>query len=208
MMALSSQLRTTRSNMNNPGNKVLPRQNAELKRRIKAKENELEGERRRNSVQEVNPWRTPSPEEESFPRETVTRCLDAQVAQVVDSGKERKVVGLFDQEIKEEGGVPFMAKIRVVRWAHGIGRVEIALREAGVEFYEGTRWLVLEEELEQRRKRSSLESTVLVRVRGKSWVCQLDRAGIWVPGYWCSVGYFVAQQPKRKVRGRRGYGIS
>ena len=120
---------------------------------------------------------------------------------MVDGGKKRRVGGSFDPEKEEDGGIPFMVKIGGVRWEEGIGGVEAALHEAGVEFCEGTRWLVKEEELEKRRKRGSLASTVVVRVKGEKVVHQLGRAGVWVGGYWCSVKRFVAVQPKRKVRG-------
>ena len=50
--------------------------------------------------------------------------------------------------------------------------------EAGVGFCEKTRWLVGEEELEKRRKRGSLASTVVVRVRGLEAVHQLGKAGV------------------------------
>ena len=120
---------------------------------------------------------------------------------MVDGGKKRKVGGSFDPEKEEERSIPFMVKIGGVRWVDGIGGVEVALREMGVEFCEGTKWLVGEEELEKRRKRGSLSSTVVVRVRGEQVVRQLGRAGVWVGGYWCSVKRFVAVQPKRTVRG-------
>jgi len=57
------------------------------------------------------------------------------------------------------------------------------------------------EELDKRRKRGSLASTVVVRVLGEEVVRQLGRAGIWVRGYWCSVKKFVAVQPRRKEAG-------
>ena len=79
--------------------------------------------------------------------------------------------------------------------------MEAALREAGVGFCDRTRWLVGEEELEKRRKRGGLASTVVVRVMGEEVVHQLGRAGIWVGGYWCSVKKFVAVQPRRKEAG-------
>ena len=52
---------------------------------------------------------------------------------------------------------------------------------------DGTRWLVGEEELDKRRKRGSLASTVVVRVKGEEVERQLSGAGLWVGGYWCSV---------------------
>ena len=79
--------------------------------------------------------------------------------------------------------------------------MEATLQEVEGEFCEGTRWLVKEEELEKRRKRGSLASTVVVRVKGEEMVRQLGQAGVWVGGYWCSVRRFVAVQPKRKTRG-------
>ena len=63
-----------------------------------------------------------------------------------------------------------MVKIGGVRWEEGIGGVEAALNEVGVEFCEGTRWLVKEEELEKRRMCGSLASTVVVRVKGEKMV--------------------------------------
>ena len=181
----------------------LLRENEELKRKIKWMEKEMESLRKKALNTSV--WRTPSPEEERFPRETAKRGLDDLVAQVVDGGKKRKVGGSFDPEKEEEKSLPYMVKVGGVRWEDGIGGVEAALLEAGVEFCEGTRWLVNEEELEKRRKRGSLASTVVVRVRGLEVVHQLGRAGVWVGGYWCSVKRFVAVQPKRKVwKGRDG----
>ena len=148
-----------------------------------------------------NPWRTLSPEEERFPRETSKRSLDDMVAQVVDGGKKRKVGGSFDPEKEVGKSIPRMIKIGGVRWNEGIGGVEAALREAGVGFCEGMRWLVGEEELDKRRKGRSLASTVVVRVVGDEVVRQLGRAGIWVGGYWCLVKRFVAVQPRRKEAG-------
>ena len=118
---------------------------------------------------------------------------------MVDGSKKRKVEGSFDPEKVEEKSLPYMVKVGGVRWKNGIGGVKAALQEAGVEFCEGTRWLVNEKELEKRRKRGSLAFTVVVRVRGLDMVHQLGRADIWVGGYWCSGKRFVAVQPKRKV---------
>jgi len=164
-----------------------------VNRRWKSDEEEVEGRR--------NPWRTPSPEEERFPRETSKRSLEDLVAQVVDGGKKRKVGGSFDPEKEVGKSIPRMIKVGGGRWDDGIGGVEAALREEGVEFCVGTRWLVGEEELEKRRKRGSLASMVVVRVMGEEVVRQLGRAGIWVGGYWGSVKKFVAVQPRRKEAG-------
>ena len=159
----------------------------------KSEEEEMEARR--------NPWRTPSPEEERFPRETSKRSLEDLVAQVVDGGKKRKVGGSFDPEKGVGKGIPRMVKVGGVRWSEGIGGVEAALREAGVGFCEGTRWLVGEEGLDKRRKRGGLVSTVVVRVVGEEVVRQLGRAGIWVGGYWWLVKKFVAVQLRRKEAG-------
>ncbi|KAG0641775.1 hypothetical protein HOY80DRAFT_1111227 [Tuber brumale] len=113
----------------------------------------------------LNPWRTPSPEEERSPRGTskkrMSGSLEEMVAQVVDGGKKRRVGGAFDPEFTEGNRVPFMVKIRGVWWEEGIGGVEVALREAGVEFCDGMRWLVGEEELKKRRESGSLASMVV-----------------------------------------------
>ena len=85
-------------------------ENAELKRQIKAIEEELERIKEEKAMK-TNPWRTPSPEEERFPRETVKRSLDDLIAQVVDGGKKRKVGGTFDPEKRMGKEVPFMVKI-------------------------------------------------------------------------------------------------
>jgi len=119
----------------------------------------------------------------------------------VDGGKKRKVGGSFDPEKEEGKSIPRMVKVGGVRWEEGIGGVEAALREAGIGFCEGTRWLVGEGELNKRRERGGLASTVVVRVMGEEVVRQLGRAGIWVGGYWCSVKRFVAVQPRRKEAG-------
>ena len=159
----------------------------------KSEEEEMEARR--------NPWRTPSPEEERFPRVTSKRSLEDLVVQVVDGGKKRKVGGSVDPEKEVGKSIPRMVKIGGVRWNAGIGGVEAALRKAGVGFCEGIRWLVGEEELNKRRKRGSLASTVVVRVMGEEVVRQLGRAGIWIGGYWCSVKKFEAVQPRRKEAG-------
>ena len=123
----------------------------------------------------------------------------------MDGSKKRRVGGSFDPEKEEGKSLPYMVKIGGVRWENENGGVEAALQEAGVEFCEGTRWLVNEEELKKRRKRGSLASMVVVRVRGLEMVHQLGQASVWVGGYWCSVKRFVAVQPKRKMwKGRDG----
>ena len=73
----------------------------------KSDEEEMEARR--------NPWRTPSPEEERFPRETSKRSLEDLVAQVVDGGKKRKVGGSFDPEKEVGKSIPRMIKIGGVR---------------------------------------------------------------------------------------------
>jgi len=95
----------------------------------KSDEEEMEARR--------NPWRTASPDEERFPRETSKRSLEDLVAQVVDGGKKRKVGGSFDPEREVGKGIPRMVKVGGMRWNEGIGGVEAALREAGVGFCEG-----------------------------------------------------------------------
>jgi len=149
-------------------------------------------------------YRTPSPEEERFPREASRKrgedVLGEFVAQVVGE-KRRKVGGPTDPERKRWDGMPLMVKIGGVRWEEGIGGVEVALREAGIVFCEGTRWLVGEEELEKRKVGGRLSSTVVARVRGMEMMGQLCRSGLWVGGYWCSVKRFVAVQPRRKTAG-------
>jgi len=67
--------------------------------------------------------------------------------------------------------------------------------EAGVEFCEGAKWLVSEGELQKRKERGSLSSTVVVRIRGGDVAGQLCRTGLWVGGVWCSVRRFVAVAP-------------
>jgi len=94
-----------------------------------------------------------------------------------------------------------MVKVGGVRWKEEIGGVESALREAGVGFCDGRMWLVGEEELDKRRKRGSLASTMVVRVKGEGVERQLNRAGLWVGGYWCSVKRFVAAKPRRREAG-------
>ena len=169
--------------------------------RIKLGENRLWKSEGEEEEARRNPWRTPSPEEGRFPRETSKRSLDDLVTQVVDGGKKRKVGGLFDPEKEVGKSIPRMIKVGGVRWNEGIGGVEAALREAGVGSCEGTRWLVGEEELDKRRKRGSLASTVVVRVVGEEVMCQLGRAGIWVRGYSCSVKRCVVVQLRRKEAG-------
>ena len=149
-------------------------------------------------------YRTPSPEEGRFPRETSKKrgedVLGDFVAQAVGE-KRRKVGGLVDPERKRWDGMPLMVKIGGVRWEDGIGGVEVALCEAGIAFCDGTRWLVGEEELEKRKVSGRLSSTVVARVRGMEVMGQLCRSGLWVGGYWCSVKRFVAVQPRRKSVG-------
>ena len=210
-MASSSTASSLRSSL--PTKDALARENKFLRGRLREVEEKLRqamirlGENRLWKSEEEeeearrNPWRTPSPEEGRFPRETSKRSLGDMVAQVVEGGKKRKVGGLFDPEKEVGKGIPRMVKIGGVRWDEGIGGVEAALREAGISFCDGTRWLVGGEELEKRRKRGSLASTVVVRVMGEEVVRQLGRAGIWVGGYWCSVKKFVAVQPRRKEAG-------
>ena len=192
---------------------ALARENTFLRGRLREVEAELRearirlGENRvwKSEEEEVearrNPWRTPSPEEGRFPRGASKRSLGEMVAQVVDGGKRRRVGELFDPEKEVGKDIPRMVKIGGVRWEEGIGGVEVALREAGVGFCDGMRWLVGEEELKKRRERGGLSSTVVVRVKGEEVERQLKRAGIWVGGYWCSVKGFVAVQPKRREAG-------
>jgi len=196
-----------------PTKDALARENTFLRGRLREVEAELREAKvrlRENRVwkseeEEVearrNPWRTPSPEEGRFPREASKRSLNEMVAQVVEGGKRRRVGGLFDPEKEVGKDIPRMVKIGGVRWEEGIGGVEVALREAGMGFCDGTRWLVGEEELKKRRERGGLSSTVVVRVEGEGVERQLKRAGIWVGGYWCSVKHCVAVQPKRREAG-------
>ena len=86
-MALSSQLRATSFRGDFPTKDFLLWENAELKRRIKAMEEEMKSLKDEKMAQNANPWRTPSPEEERFPRETVKRSLDYLVAQVVTASR-------------------------------------------------------------------------------------------------------------------------
>ncbi|KAG0640102.1 hypothetical protein HOY80DRAFT_1043079 [Tuber brumale] len=133
----------------------------------------------------LNPWRMPSPEEERSPREAskkrMSGSLEEMVAQVVDGGKRRRVGGAFDPENFEGNRVPFMVKIGGVWWEEGIGGVEVALREAGVGFCEGTRWLVGEEELDKRRKVRHFVAVQLKR-RVAAWEGVMERVGEKVEG--------------------------
>ena len=76
------------------------------------------------------------------PRETVKRSFNDLVAQVVDGGKKRKVTRSLEPEKEVAKGVLFMVKIGCMRCDNRIGRVEVAVRKAGVKLYEGTKWLV------------------------------------------------------------------
>jgi len=149
-------------------------------------------------------YRTPSPEEERFPRVTCRKrgedVLGDFVAQAVGE-KRRKVGGPADPEKMRWDGMPLMVKIGGVGWEEGIGRVEVALREAGIVFCDRTRLLVREEGLEKRKVSRWLASTVVARVRGMEVMGQLCRSGLWVGGYWCSVKRFVVVQPRRKSVG-------
>ena len=49
-----------------------------------------------------------------------------------------------------------------------------------MEFCEGARWLVPEGELQKRKEKGSLSSTVVVRIRGGDVAGQLCRTGLWV----------------------------
>jgi len=174
----------------------------ELRRtRIKLGENRVWKSEEEEEEARRNPWRTPSPEEEKFPRETSKRSLGDLVEQVVDGGKKRKVGGSFDPAKEVGKSIPRMVKVGGVRWEEVIGGVEAALCEVGVGFCEGRRRLVGEVGLDKRRKCGGLASTVVVRVKGEEVVRQLGRAGIWVRGYWCSVKRFVVVQPSRKEVG-------
>jgi len=55
--------------------------------------------------------------------------------------------------------------------------------------------LVPEGELQKRKERGSLSSTVVVRIRGGDVAGQLCRTSLWVGGVWCSVRRFVAVAP-------------
>ena len=183
-----------------PTKEAVARENKFLRGRLREVEEELRqariklGENRiwKSEEKEVearrNPWRMPSPEEGRFPREISKRSLEDLVAQVVDGGRKRRVGGSLDPEKEVGKSILRMVKVGGVRWEEGISRVEAALREAGVGSCEGTRWLVGEEEMEKRRKRGGLASTVVVRVVGEEVVRQLGRADIWVRGYWCCYG--------------------
>ena len=94
---------------------------------------------KREKAQNMNRWKTRTPEEERFSEEIVKRSLDDLVAQVGDCGKKSKVGGSFEPEKEVERSIPFMVKIGGMWWEDGIGGVEVALREMGVEFCEGTK---------------------------------------------------------------------
>ncbi|KAG0633039.1 hypothetical protein HOY80DRAFT_1065178 [Tuber brumale] len=91
----------------------------------------------------LNPWRTPSLEEERSPRGTskkrMSGNLEEMVTQVVDGGKNGRMGSTFDPEIAWENRVLLMVKIGGVRWEEEIGGVEVALRKAGVELCDRTR---------------------------------------------------------------------
>ena len=71
-MASSSQLRATSFTPKNPTKDFLLWENKELKRWIKAMEEEIEELKKGKTAQNTNPWRTPSPVEGRVPRETVS----------------------------------------------------------------------------------------------------------------------------------------
>ena len=116
-MASNSIPREPRFIRQNPSNDFLLRENEELKRKIKWMEREMESLRKK--ALNTNVWRTPSPEEERFPRETAKRGLDDLVAQAVDGGKKRRVGGSFDPEKETGKVVPYMVKVGGVRWGDG-----------------------------------------------------------------------------------------
>ncbi|KAG0641434.1 hypothetical protein HOY80DRAFT_1039266 [Tuber brumale] len=134
----------------------------------------------------------PSLEEERSPRGTSKKgtsgSLEEMVAQVVDGSKKRSVGRAFDPEFSEGNRMPFIVKTGGVGWGEGIGGGEVALREAGVGFCDGMRWLVGEEELKKRRERGGLASTVVVKIMGLEPV-----------GWWREKG--VMERVKEKVDG-------
>jgi len=151
--------------------------------------------------------RSRSQDEEACPRGksaigsgTRVGSLGGMMAQEVEGGKRRKVEvgGPVGPEKRRELRLPAAVKVGGVRWETGIGGVQAGLMEAGVEFREGTKWLVPEGELEKRKERGSLSCTVVVRIRGGDVAGQLCRTGLWVGGVWCSVRRFVAVAPVRK----------
>jgi len=117
--------------------------------------------------------RSPSPDEEACPKGGSGRLnarvesLEGMLAQEAEGGKRRKVEvgGPVDSEKRRELRLPAAVKVGGVRWETGIGGVQAGLMEAGVEFSEGSRWLVPEGELQKRKEWGSLSSTVVVRIR-------------------------------------------
>ena len=130
--------------------------------------------------------RSPSPDEEACPRGesgvsgTRVGSLGGMMAQEVEGGKRRKVEvgGPRDPEKRRDLRLPAAVKVGGMRWETGIGGVQAGLMEAGVEFCEGARWLVAEGELQKRKERGSLSSTVVVRIRGGDVAGQLCRTGL------------------------------
>jgi len=92
----------------------------------------------------------------------------------VDRGKNKRIRELFDIE-KERGKVMLlMVKVGGGGQEKGLGEAEAALGEIEVEFCKRIICLIVKKELEKRREFGSLTSTVVVRVRGKVVVHQLD----------------------------------
>ena len=151
--------------------------------------------------------RSPSLDEEACPRGESRRVvnfregsLEGMLAQVVEGGKRRKmeVGGPIDPEKRRNLRLPVAVKMGGIRWESGIGGVQAGLMEARVEFCEGAKWLVPEGELQKRKERGSLASTVVVRIRGGNVAGQLCCTGLWVGGVWCSVRRYVVVAPVRK----------
>jgi len=157
--------------------------------------------------------RSLSPDEEACPRDesgsskTQVESLGGMVAQEMEGGKRKRVEvgGPGDPEKRRNLRLPAAVKVGGVRWETGIGGVQAGLMEAGVQFCEGAKWLVSEGELQKRKERGSLSSTVVVRIRGGDVGGQLCHTGLWVGGVWCLVNRYVvvARWLRVQLGGRR-----
>ena len=129
-MASSSTASSLRSSL--PTKEALARENKFLRGCLREVEEELRQARIKLGVNRIwkseeeeveagrNPWRTPSPEEGRFPRETSKRSLEDLVAQVVDGGRKRRVGGSLDPEKEVGKSILRMVKVGGVRWEEGI----------------------------------------------------------------------------------------